>query len=752
MTFLKEMSSLFFFPSSAYWSWRFLLYIYCMSLSFQTSLFLVIIIAAAAVALSVLMYRRTVPVVSRPQKNLLIVLRSLALTLTLLALCEPLLTLSSSQQELPAVAVLVDNSLSMTHNDRTGSRDSVVRSLLSGNALKQMESNAALHMYKFSYAASPLSRDSLTMDGGSTNISSAIQTAVKEAPSALQSIVIITDGNYNAGSNPLYDAERSRTPIFTVGIGDSSEQSDIAVSRLITNSIGYVDVSLPIDATIKSSGLPASRMTVSLLEEGKKIDEKIVTLTSSESGAAETPVQFSYTSKSDGVKKLSLRVPVLEQEINSKNNSRSVLVKILKSKINVVVVAGYPSADVSAVMQSLNSDKNISAQLFLQIPDGELRPQQTGISFMQSLSSADCIALIGFPTQATPSQLMQIVTQQVQSRSISLLFIPGRMSDLQKVREMEPFLPFTVISNRMDEQNIVPHLMPQHRYHALVQVDALRFPSFAWEKLPPIYSSFQSFAAKPEAQTLLGVKIQGVELQNPLLVIRTVANTKSLALLGYGIQRWKLLAGAGEETRGVFGEWFPSLVRWLATRDQDSRLKVEPSKELFSQGEPVDFIGQVYNENFQPIHNADLQLSVKTLTGEQVAALSLQPIGSGRYEGTAESLNEGEYIYRAASLLNGDTLAATSGRFSVGEQSLEFAETKMNKPLLQQIASKSGGAYADASQFDSLVQRILARPEMKPQEKIHTSEFELWNFPAYLSAIILLFAAEWFLRKRWGML
>ncbi|MEW6060503.1 MAG: vWA domain-containing protein [Bacteroidota bacterium] len=730
-----------------------------MSLSFHASLVVVLLSVVAAVALSVYIYRHTVPVVSRPQKYTLIFLRSFAFTLTLLALFEPLLTLSSPREERPAVALLIDNSFSMSHRDNAGSRDSIVRSLLSGNGFNMLQSKTALQLYKFSYATFPLMRDSLRIEGSSTNISSALQTVIKETPTALQSIILVTDGNYNAGSNPLYDAERSRLPIYTVGVGDTSEQQDVSVSRIIANAIGYVDASLPIDATIKSTGITSSRVTVALMEDGKKIDEKIITLSSSESGPAETPVQFSYTPKSDGIKKLTIRVPARNGELNSKNNSRSTRVKILKSKISVVVAAGSPSADVATVMQSLNSDKNISAQLFLQLPSGELKPRSGGPSFSQAVLSADCVVLIGFPTPATPAQLLQTIVQTVQSRPVSLLFIAGRTIDMLKVRDLEPVLPFTVVSGRADEQLVVPSVVPQYKYHALVNIDAQQFPLFAWEKLPPVYSSFQSYAAKPEALTLMRIKIQGVELQNPLLVIRTVATTaarpaagKSLALLGYGIQRWKLLAGASEETRGVFDVWFSSVVRWLATHEQDSRLTVEPTKELFSQGEPVEFTGQVYNENFQPMENAEVHISVGTLGGEQVTTFALRSIGSGRYEGVAAPLNEGEYVYRAVSFLNGDTLASASGRFSVGEQSLEFAETKLNKPLLQQIASTSGGTYVDAMRFDSLVQTLLSRPDMKPQQRIHTSEFELWNLPAYLSLVILLFAAEWFLRKRWGML
>jgi len=727
-----------------------------MNLSFHASLVVVLLSVVAAVALSVYMYRHTVPVVSRSQRYALISLRSLAFTLALLAVFEPLLTLSSSREERPAVALLIDNSLSMTHRDNAGSRDSIVRSLLWGNAFNALQSQTALQLYKFSYAAAPLHRDSLRMEGSSTNISSALQTVIKETPAVLQSIILVSDGNYNAGSNPLYVAEQSRIPIYTVGVGDSSEQRDISLSRILANSIGYVDASLPIDATIKSTGVASSRVTVSLMEDGKKIDEKIVTLPSSEDGVSETPVQFSYTPKSDGVKKLTLRVSALEGEINTKNNSRSTLIKILKSKINIVVVAGSPSPDVATVMQSLNSDKNIAAQLFLQLPSGELKPRTDGITLSQTLLLADCVILIGYPTQATPAQTLQTIVHAVQTRPVSLFFIASRTLDLLKVRDLETVLPFTVAVSRTEEHLVIPYVAPQYKYHTLVNIDAERFPLFSWEKFPPIYSSFQSYSAKPEAQILMRIKIQGVELQNPLLVIRTLSTQqtvgKSLALLGYGIQRWKLLAGASDETRGVFDVWFSSVVRWLATRERDARLKVEPANDLFSQGEPIEFTGQAYNENLQPLENAEVQIRVSSLSGEQVTTFALRSLGFGRYEGATAPLNEGEYLYRAVSLLNGDTLASVSGRFSVGEQSLEFAETKLHKPLLQQIASKSGGRYVDATQFDSLAQTLLSRPEMQPQQRIHTSEYELWNRPMYLSFIVLFFAAEWFLRKRWGML
>ena len=733
------------------WSWGFLLLLYFMSISFQLSLFLIAVIVIASAAWSYYVYRHTVPVVSNRKRWLLIALRALAFTLTLLALFEPLLTLTSHHDDPPAVAVLVDNSLSMSQQDKTGDRAEIVRSLLEGSSIRRLAEQSDVQLQKFSYSLSPLAVDSLSMDGGTTNISNALHNVVKNSPASLQSIVMISDGNYNAGSNPLYDAEWSRIPIYTVGIGDSSEQRDIAVSKIVVNSIGYVETSIPVDAAIKASGFTSRTVRVTLEEEGKKIDERNVQVPSSLESIAEVPVQFSYTPRTDGVKKLSVRVSALDDEITPKNNLRSSLIKVLKNKMKVTVIAGNPSADLSAVMQTLQSDKNIDAVLFLQMPNGELR-SRTNAVLQQSLNASDCLVLIGFPTAQSSSSVIRSIMTNIRERSIATMFIAGRLIDPQKLQLMEPLFAFTLVSATVDEQSVFPAIVPKNKYHALVQMDAGQFPLFAWEKLPPVYASFQTFAAKPEAQTLLSVKIQGVTLQNPLLLLRTAANTKSIAFTGYGIHRWKLLAGARDETRGVFDVWFSSLVRWLATKERDSKLKVEPSQEFFSRGEPVGFTGEVYNENFQPIDNAEVGISIRSASNEQISALPMQSIGSGRYEGTAAGLPEGEYTYRAAALIGGDTVGTTAGRITIGEQSIEFAETKMNNILLRQIAQKSGGAFAVPSQIDSLITVLLKHPGIQSRERIETKEFELWNLPLYLSVIIALFATEWFLRKRWGML
>ena len=731
-----------------YWSWGFLLYIYhSMNLFLQTPYYLAVLLFAFGYAAAYFMYKHTVPLVSAAKKTVLVLLRGTALALILLALCEPLLQFVSRETKRPAIALLADNSLSMTQKDGSGDRTKILSSLLKSDAVKQLSGATDLKIYTFSQSIEEFTAESLAVNGGTTNISSALQFSLKSIDD-LRGIILLSDGNYNAGLNPLYDAEKSRIPVFTVGIGDTNDQKDVSVAKLLTNSIGYVDAAIPVEASIRTSGFSQRTVSVSLIEDGMKIDEQTVKLTAAD-GVSDLPVNFSYVPKTDGVKKLTVSIAGIDGEITAKNNSRSSLIKILKNKMNITVIAGAVSADVAAVMQTLNADKNIEASLFYQLPNGEFKSQKESNELHAMLTKSDALVLIGFPTTQSSVGSVQYIEQAISNRSIPVLFIAGRTLDLQKVRTLEKFFPFSVASERMDEQLVLPSIQERFKYHQLIQAEGL-----SWDKLPPVYYSLPTFTAKPEAQNLLSVKIQNVPLTNPLFLIRSIGSSKSAAILCYGLHRWKLLAGTTDETKDHFNRWFSSLVRWLATREQEKQFHVEPTKEFYSQGEQIDFSGQVYNESYQPLDNAEVIVSVrphKNGVGEKIETI-LSSSGTGLYEGNIAGLTEGEYTFSASAVANGDTIGRTSGRISVGEQSVEFAETKMNKPLMKQIASSSGGEYADASSFNALVENILSRKEMTLQEQQHTREYQLWNLPSFLAVIILLFGAEWLVRKQSGML
>ncbi len=682
------------------------------------------IAAAFGVAISFFVYRTTVPPVSPSRRYLLIALRGLALMLLVLALCQPVFKLTRRSALRPAVAVLVDNSLSMSLTDGAGNRELLLRSMTAGKALGELSSVANVELFTFSPSLRGLDKDSLRLDGTSTDIASALHSLKNKSLPQMKAVLLLSDGNYNTGENPLNEAEKISAPIFCAGIGDSLEQKDVVVQKLLTNSIAYVQSSVLLDATIKVTGFENRKLSVNLLEDGKQLEQQVLTLPpSSVDRTAEYPVHFTFTPATAGIKKYTVSIPPLEGEVTKRNNAKSAFIKILKNKMHVAVIAGAPSADVSAVVQALHTDPNIESSVAVQQPNGLFAGQQ--LSQFAGLSSAECLVLVGFPTEATIPITAQLVVNTVASRGLPLLFVASRTLDMHKLKELSPILPFSTVSDRIDEQAVFPSVPPQQQYNVLIQ--SSENSSFDWNKLPPIYSSLGTFRAQPEAVVLAMTRIQGVTIDNPLLVSRSIMHVKSFAV-GYGIWRWKLLAGASSETEKFFDPWLSNVMRWLVTRDDNKELKVEPSKEIFAQGEAVDFLGQAYNANYQPIDNADIHVEVAALSSHQRFETILRPFENGRYEGQFEALPEGDYSFTATAKAGGADLGKSEGRFSVGEQSIEFADTKMNKALLQQIAAVSGGEYADGGEFKRLIHDLAARPFMKPEEQFATSEFELWNF------------------------
>ena len=721
-----------------------------MSIAFHIPWYIAVIASFAAIVFSMYVYRITVPPVSAWNHILLIALRSAALTILILAICEPLLTIYRTYGERPVVSVLVDNTLSMTLTDATGNREQMLRSILNGPGFSKLSSAADVRFYSIAPAVRLLSAESLQCSGTTTDLAAAFASLEKKTDGHSSVTLLLSDGNFNQGGNPINSAERSHVPIFTIGIGDSSEQKDIAVGSIVTNSIAYVQSAVPLDVTIRSSGFHNRTITVSLLDEGTLIATEKLTLADSTGVAGERTVHFSFTPKSDGLHKYTVSVSSLDGEVTTKNNVRSVTVRVMKNKMKVLLLAGAPSADVSALEQSLAKDPNIETRLYVQQPDGSLRGKSgTTVQLPTALSETECLVLVGFPSAPTLASIVTAILNISTEKSIPVFLLLSRTMDYDKLRMLERILPVVIPVVQNTEQSVFANIPVAMQHHELLLETE---DGGVWEKLPPIYAPITGFRTKPEAVTLATWRIQNVRLATPIIAFRSAGQMKSFAVLGYAISRWKLLAGASPETESFFDTWISTIIRWLVTRENGSTLRVQPSKEFFSRGEKAEFTIEAYNQSYQPLENADVRMEIERKNSGQKFEATIQPLVGGRFEGSVDMLPEGDFVYRATAAFNGAETGTATGRFSVGEQSIEFSDTKMNKPLLQQMATVSGGSYSDARSADAALNDLGSRPFMKAQERSSTHEFELWNMPLLLSVVVLLFGTEWIVRKRSGML
>ena len=723
------------------------MFIAAMTISFGGSIVLLIVIALVMIAAALLFYRFTTPPVSFRKRILLSLLRALALCLIAGILFEPVVRFLWTDRQSPAIAVLVDVSQSMSIKDGWGDRKSILQKTLHEDLASWIPLSAEMQYYPFAGALQSPSRtipDSLLLDGQATDIAKALTTLNEQiVRQNIQSVMLISDGNSTAGRNPVFAAEQLHIPIYTLGIGDTTEQKDVLVEKVVANSITYAGSQMPVDVTVKSSGYNGTTVEVTLQEGSTVLDHKPVKLTS---GSNEFPVTLSYEPKEEGTKKLTVSVSALPGELTERNNTRTLFVKVLRNKIHILLFSGAPNPDLPAIRQTLTDDQRFSVRTYTQAAPGRFYegpvPQPT-------LDSADCLLFIGFPAQASGADILATLQGAIEKRKIPLFFVNGKSTDYQKLRQFESILPFRWSAANSTEMYVFPVIPDEAKSYPLVTFDGT-VDAGIWQLLPPVYSSQTVFQSKPEAVLIASSRMQTVSLNEPLIVTRSVAGQRSLAITGYGVWRWLLTSQDNPQTSTFFHAFLSNAVRWLTTNADERNVRVVPVKDAFTTAEPVEFEGEVYDNQVRPVDNADVIINLHR--GDEQFQLPLNPVASGKYEGSLDGLSEGDYTYTANATVGGTSLGQDHGKFSVGQVNAEFLETRMNKSLLEQMAYHTGGRFYDVRTMDSIQADIGRDLRFTPRELQRSSEVEVWNWQYVAGCIVALLAAEWFVRRRSGML
>jgi len=701
----------------------------------------------AAAALSFYVYRNTIPPVSGLWRALLASLRGLAIILVVLLLFEPILSITREKLEKPVVAVLIDDSASMNLKDEKGGRAQAVREVLANNLFQSPPGDLDVRFFPFSHeiegeALAP--PDSLTFDGDGTNIRSALE-ALSERLSEQNfvSVVLVSDGGNNLGDSPIRLAKTYGVPIHTVAIGDPTQQTDLLVSNYVTNEIAYSEAEVPVEVYVKGTGFKDRKIPVSLKQNGRTLDTQFVTLTGN---SLEQKVQLTFKPEKAGLFKYDIEVPEMAGELTSLNNRKSFYTKVLKNKLRVLLVAGAPGPDLLFLKRALIRTENFQVTTFIEKYRGEFY----GPSPVVDTQDYDCAVFIDYPRSASKQRDLDHFKQMFATGKPAL-FMPGKQTDLDKLMQWQEFLPLAQKPRRVAERSVYLKIPPQGLYHPLLRLSDDYLENEArWQELPPVFTNLVLSTLAHSAKTIIVTDPQRSGLarrgQSPFMTVLDSGSRKSIFLAGYGLWRWDLLMWGVGKNNETYLRFIRNALRWLTTREESKLVRVVSNKEIYRSGEEVEFSAQVYFEDYRPVDGAEVVVQLQS--GETQHELTLNGIGDGRYEGTLQILEGGDYEFSGTAHQQGRVIGRDTGKFSVEPFSLEYQNTAMNRDLLQRVAQESGGQYYTADKVDS----VRANMSFPRKYVTLTSEWELWNRLPVLALCILILAGEWLLRKRKGML
>ncbi len=731
-------------------------------------------ILLASILLAIWSYRNTIPRTTRSRRNTLIALRSMGIAALLFAIFQPIVSSISTDTITPSIALVMDNSQSMTLPEKgfsmqpgTETRsEAMVRSIHQTFSKDILRDQDRIKLFTVGDQTIPFPNrtpvDSIRPESGATDLSSAFRSIrdVRKT-SNTEAIVLYTDGAFTAGENPIYPAQELGVPVYAVGLGDSTEPRDVAVTELFTNEVATVGAAQPVDVTLHYGGIkPGEHLTIQLFEEDQKLDEKTIEL-SQQTG--DEDVSFQYTPRSEGTKKLTARVSVLAGEATDKNNLRITYVKVLKNKFHIVLFAGAPSSDVGFLQQFFAATPALQLSTYIQKEGAAF---YEGTPTREKLGQVDLVMLSGFPIASTSEESIALVRELLTREGRSLLFIPSRQLDLTKLAELGDAMPFRADSRTASQVEMKASLAltPSGAEDPILHIPPEEQGAVSWDGLAPLFKTETHFEALPESRTLATTIVQGVKMNEPLLITRSIGTARQIALTGYGIWQWKLTtfgreaayAGTTDSSKlgiSALDLFLANAVRWLTTQEENKRVQIVPNRKFYQAGERIDFLGQVYNESMEPVEQADVTVHITGGALPKPLDLSLEAVGNGRFTATIpQGLPKGDYSYVGTASLNGTELGKDDGRFNVGDFNIELSEPRMRSDILRALAERTGGKFYTPETAANLLKDIYANPRFQPREIINTRDYELWNSWPLLALAIVCFGSEWFIRKRLGML
>ncbi|MBO6576279.1 MAG: hypothetical protein JJ896_16330 [Rhodothermales bacterium] len=705
-----------------------------MSLSFGLSPWILILLGLLAVAGAIWLYRNTVPRVESSGRIVLSGLRMASLLLLIFLLVEPLITRERTAADPPVVALLIDDSQSMVADGDT----TAIRAAAAGIT----PPGADVRAFRFATDLQVDVPDSMHFSRGRTDISAALEQTLAELEGEnLRAVVLVSDGRYNTGRNPLHIADRFPVPVHTVVLGDTTSRQDVQVRRVLTNEVAYRGTALPMEVGIRHEGFGNARVTVRVLEGGRVLDQEQVTLPAE---AGEVPVTLEVVPDTTGLVRYDISVSRSVDEFTYRNNVASVAVQVLESRRRVLLLGGAPSPDLTAIRAALGTDDELAVDLFVRRSSGGYFQGP-----LPDLTEYDLLILSGWPSQGTDAGDVDRVASAVAEESIPLLLTLGQRTDFRLMQRLGPILPVqprVIRSGRTEGRPVRTGAGLRHPALAL----PANAPGDAWNALPPMAVTDVTWQTAADAQVLATTAIRGVTLDDPSLVLRRRSGARAAVLLASGFWQWSNLPPSLEAYQEVWPTLTGNLVQWLAAPEDDRPVRVRPLTTSFEGGERVEFFGQVYDESAQPVPGATVDLQIRTPDGTTLP-FAMRSIGSGRYRADAGTLPEGRYAYTAAASLANEQLGEDSGVFSVGPLALEYQDTRADAALMRQIALRTGGQALDLSSLGALSQPAAQASWLHPRDRVVRSSIRLWQRYPFLVLVLVLLTAEWFLRKRRGL-
>ena len=588
-------------------------------------------------------------------------------------------------------------------------------------------------------------------------------------------MILLSDGRESGGVvSPEEVARRfgaREIPIHVIGIGNAEEPRDIRLIDLDIADVVLEGDRVPVDFRIAAEGYENVdvRAELQLLREDGGIEQRVPYYPRIGKDGQVVPHRLEFTPRSPGKYLCRIEIDHQPGELFSENNALERPVTVVARKIKVLYVEGPPRYDYRYLKNSLIRDPTMETHCLLLEADPEF-PQESspGLAPLkefprtrEELFQYDVLILGDIRPDALSMNQKEWIVEFVDDHGGGLVFIAGQWFMPRRFRgdPLERVLPVEL--EEADERGSMTRdlvepfhvqLTPEGLEHPVMQLvsDSERNEElWQWQgrsdKTMPGFFWYQKVKKLRKGAVALAVHESDEHFTygpRPIFAFQYFGRGRTFISLTDDTWRLRRLVG----NRWFYRFWgqvtrFVGAARLLGPSKRFS-VSVDPREVVL--GNEVKILARMLGPDFKPTSDEEALLILERVEDSDDRPLEIHairnPVRPEYYEASIEARALGEH--RISLIDREEEVASTVFRAVVPQ--LEYADPRMDRTRLQQIAALSGGKYHEVTDAANVAEEVEALEREVP---ISAEREPLWDHRWVLALFVLLLTVEWILRK-----
>jgi hypothetical protein len=740
----------------------------------------VILAAAITLASVITTYRRRIAHLPARSRTVLLWLRVLAWAILIFSFLRPALEFTRTNSHASVFLVLLDASRSMGVKDASAGmsrREALLKTLADcRNDLERLGRDIEIKLFDFGEDLAPVETPEDKTPGEQTAIGHVLDAAAKAVQGKqVVGMLLGSDGANRAMApndiDPRAAAARladQQIPVDTIGFGASGltdSTIDLAAEDLEVSPTVFVKNTVTVSAKVRALGAADREVVVRLLIEDPgaalaggvapmKLATPPVTLKPRANQDLLSVEGLSFVAQDPGEFRLTLEVVPLEGEPLTSNNSLTTYMTVLKGGISVAYFDREHRAEMKFIRRT---DESPDIRLDLKpirLPDPGAKSPIEADWFEPDRYDVYIIGSV--PARLFGEDLLAKLAQRVEQGAGLLMtggtlsfgpggyagtaladLLPVRMqrTELQNGEEVDPALHYD------EPLQMIP--TAQGVQHFVMRIDAPDKNMARWQALPPLDGGNRFNDLKSGAIVLA----ESAAGRHPLLVAQQFGRGRVMAFACDSTFLWYLARPRHEEHQ----RFWQQVIHWLAHKDQqgDESVWLKLDARRFRVGQPVGLEFGARDGQKRPIDDATFKIEV-TGPDKTKRVVAPQRSGTDHVAKFLETREPGEYRVRVEAESGGQSIGLPAeSRFIVYEQDLELHNPAADFTLLDEISRITGGTTVPPEELGAHLRR-RAREGLN----VEITEIErvtLWDHWPLLVLFSLTLSAEWYVRKRRGL-